>query len=70
MGKGRRLFAVALVVFAFLLIPVVQLLQNGLQLVRDRQADVGRVFQQTQALVGEVEGNYRTTQCTAGADSV
>ena len=59
MGKGRRLFAVALVdLFAFLLIPVVQLLQNGLQLVRDRQADVGRVLQQAETLVSSLMVNF------------
>lgn len=45
-----------------------KLFQNGLQLVRDGQADVGRVLQQAQALVGQIESDHRAPQRTAGAD--
>ena len=58
---GGSLFAVALVgriVFAFLLVSVMQLFEDFHQLVRDGQADVGRVLQQTQALVSSLMVNF------------
>ena len=45
-----------------------ELLQNGLQLLRDRQAEVRGVFHEADAFIGNVEENNCRAQDTAGAD--
>ena len=47
-----------------------QLLQHGLQLLRDRQAKVGRVLDEGQALVGQVEEDDGGAQDAAGSDDM
>lgn len=51
-----------------LVLPPVQLRQNLLKLVRDRQPQERGIFQHRQVLIAQIERHHRTTQRTAGTD--
>ena len=47
-----------------------ELLQDILHLLRNRQTEVGCVFQKAHALIGEIEENNRRSEYTAVTDDI